>query len=225
MTNNVDVWNSIAKSFDETRKKPWAEILNFIYSIPKNSIVLDIGCGNGRHLIYCAEHCSKVIGIDTSINLLKIAKEKIKNKKNADLFHADALSLPLKDNSIDHVLFIATLHNIKGKENRIRSLLEIKRVLKLNGTALISVWSRWQDRYFLYFLKRLLSHHEEEFGDINIPWKRGGINLKRFYHLYSRREFKSDLIRAGMSSKEIYSTKISSKILKDNHFAIVEKVN
>ncbi|HEC87532.1 MAG TPA: class I SAM-dependent methyltransferase [Thermoplasmatales archaeon] len=224
--NNIKVWDAIAKSFDETRKKPWKECIEFIERLPRESTVADIGCGNGRHLIYCAEHCSKAIGVDISINLLKIAKGKIQNMENVELVNADVLSLPFMDNSIDHILFIATLHNIHGRENRLKALSEIKRVLKPSGTALISVWSRWQERFLVHFLKKLIFlERNKEFGDIEIMWKKNGLSIPRFYHLYSKREFKSDLKKAGFSLKEIYSTKIASKRLRDNHFAIVEKVN
>ena len=222
------VWDAIAKSFDETRKKPWKNCVDFIEKLPENSVVSDIGCGNGRHLIYCAEHCSKAIGVDFSINLLEIARKKMSKKRNVELVQANAVYLPFKDDSIDHILFIATLHNIKDRGNRVKSLSEIKRVLKPNGTALISVWSRWQERFLLHFLKRMFSlkkEKEEEFGDITIMWKGDMLNLPRFYHLYSKGEFASDLKKAGLKIKKIYSIKIASKKLKDNHFAIVEKVN
>jgi len=220
------VWDAIAKSFDETRKKPWKECIEFIEKLPRESTVADVGCGNGRHLIYCAECFSKAIGVDFSINLLKIARKKMSEKRNVELVQANAVYLPFKDDSIDHILFIATLHNIKGRGNRVKSLSEIKRVLKPNGTALISVWSRWQERFLLHFLKKVLSpKKKEEFGDITIMWKGDMLNLPRFYHLYSKGEFASDLKKAGLKIKKIYSIKIASKKLKDNHFAIVEKVN
>ncbi|HDO19708.1 MAG TPA: class I SAM-dependent methyltransferase, partial [Thermoplasmatales archaeon] len=121
MMHNRDVWEKIAESFDKTRKKPWKECIEFIERLPRESTVADIGCGNGRHLIYCAEQCSKAIGVDISINLLKIAKGKIQNMENVELINADVLSLPFMDNSIDHILFIATLHNIYGRENRLKA--------------------------------------------------------------------------------------------------------
>ena len=41
--------------------------------------ILDIGCGNGRHLLPCADRCQNVIGIDISQNLLNVAKKKCVN--------------------------------------------------------------------------------------------------------------------------------------------------
>ena len=76
-----ETWNAIAQSFDATRRKPWEQCVKFISNLPKKSTVIDLGCGNGRHLIPCAEQCKKTVGIDISKNLLNIVKKKIKEKK------------------------------------------------------------------------------------------------------------------------------------------------
>lgn len=226
VVENKQVWDAIAESFDETRRKPWEQCIQFINKLPEESVVADIGCGNGRHLIHCANRCFNVIGVDISLNLLKITREKTRGKRNVELVHADALFLPFKNNCIDHLLFIATLHNIRGRKNRINALLEVKRVLKTNGTALISVWSRWQDRFIGYFLKKIvLPKQGEEFGDITIMWRKNDLKVPRFYHLYSKHEFVADIKKAGFLIQKVDSVKIASKKLKDNYFALVEKIN
>ena len=70
-----ETWNTIAKSFDKTRNKPWIQCIDFINTLSKNSIVADISCGNGRHLIPLAKQSKKTIGVDISRELLKIIKE------------------------------------------------------------------------------------------------------------------------------------------------------
>ena len=221
-----NTWNSIAKSFDSTRRKTWKECIDFIDSLPKNSVVADIGSGNGRHLIPCAQRVKKVIGIDVSDELLKIVQKKVdkNNLKNVELVQSDAVDLPLKDNSVDAVLFIATLHNIQKKHRRIMALEEVRRILKPEGKAIISVWSRWQDKFRQDFIKRCFFRYErKEFGDIKLHWKQHGLNVPRFYHLYSKREFVKDLKEAGLRIIEIKSKKISSKKYSDNFFAYVKK--
>ncbi|HDQ16493.1 MAG TPA: class I SAM-dependent methyltransferase, partial [Bacteroidetes bacterium] len=69
-----ETWDAIAKSFDSTRHKIWKPCMDFIESLPKDSVVLDIACGNGRHLIFCAKHCKKVVGLDVSMEMLKIVQ-------------------------------------------------------------------------------------------------------------------------------------------------------
>ena len=219
-------WDAIAESFDITRRKPWIQCIKFIDKLTKNSIVADIGCGNGRHLIPCANRCKKVIGIDLSKELLKIVKRKSTDLKldNIELIHSDAVHLPLKNNVFDAILYIASLHNIKGNNNRVNSLKELYRVLKKNGKALISVWSRWQDKFRKDFFKKWFTEfNQNEFGDIDIYWKQHGLNIPRFYHLYSKQEFINDLKKANFQILDLQEVKLRSKKHPDNFFALIEK--
>jgi ubiquinone/menaquinone biosynthesis C-methylase UbiE len=221
-----DTWNAIAKSFDSTRSKPWTESIDFIENLSMDSLVVDVGCGNGRHLIPCADRCKKVIGFDVSKELLIIVQKKICKKKlnNVDLIHSDAVNIPLKKNSVDAVLFIATLHNISERYRRIQSLREIYRILKPDGKAIISVWSRWQDRFRHQFLKKCFTgSRKNEFGDTYIHWRQHGLNIPRFYHLYSKREFLSDLYKADLEIIKFREVKIHSKKHPDNYFTIVKR--
>ena len=217
-------WDTIADSFDTTRQKPWRCCLNFIQTLKSSDIVADLGCGNGRHLIVCAEHCSQAIGVDISQKFLQIIAKRYPSTtyKNISLIHGDAVQLPFMDRSLDAVLFIASLHNIQGKNHRQAALLEIARILTPQGTALVSVWSRWQDKFFRYFLKQFLIRNRN-FGDIDIWWRQHKLNIPRFYHLYSKTEFIQELQKAGLKIQHIKSVKIHSKRLPDNYFAVVKK--
>jgi len=219
-----ETWDAIAESFDITRQKPWKFCVDFIRTLKNTDVVADVGCGNGRHLLPCAESCSHAVGVDISQNLLRIVQKKLHNKNidNISLIHADIVQLPLADNSLDAVLFIASLHNIQGKENRCHALQEIARVLKLNGVALISVWSRWQDIYYKHFMKQFI-FRSREFGDIDLFWRQQNLNVPRFYHLYSKGEFLRELRGARFHIQSIQSVKIHSKRFPDNYFAVVEK--
>ena len=219
-------WDFIAQSFDSTRRKPWKQCIDFLNNLKETDIILDLGCGNGRHLIQCTEHFKHVIGLDISRGLLNIAKNKLKeNKINNTIFlHADSAHIPLKDETIDAIIYIASLHNVKGRENRVQSLKEIKRILKNEGSALISVWSKWQDKYRKQFFKKWLTKTwKDEFGDIEIYWRQHGLDIPRFYHLYSKKEFREDLQKAGLEIKNIQEVKLVSKKYPDNFFALVKK--
>jgi len=226
ITTAEETWDAIAHSFDATRRKPWQQCLDFIDSLPKIAVVADIGCGNGRHLVPCAQHCQTVIGVDISRNLLSIVEQKLKERKitNTRLYHANVIQLPLNDESVDAVLYIAALHNVQGRDSRIQSLKEVNRILKTGGMALISVWSRWQDKYRIQFLKKWFTRiGAAEFGDIDIHWRQHGLDIPRFYHLYSKREFVNDLEKVGLEIVEIRGVKLHSKKYPDNFFAVVKK--
>ncbi|OYT59361.1 ubiquinone/menaquinone biosynthesis protein [Thermoplasmatales archaeon ex4484_30] len=213
-----NVWDEIAESFDATRRFPWKECIDFIEEI--EGICIDIGCGNGRHLPAMAEKCKIAVGVDYSFNMLKIAKEKVNG--NTLLVCCDATQLPFHDETFDNAIFIASLHNIKERKNRIKALKEMRRILKKNGKALVSVWAKWQDKWRWHFLKEFFKPWKEH-GDILIPWKKNGKEFMRFYHLYSMRELKKDVAEAGFEIEEAWSVKKATRKHADNHFLIVIK--
>ena len=225
-TTTEQTWDTIAESFDTTRKKPWKQSIDFIGSLPKTSFIADLGCGNGRHLLVCAEQGHQVVGVDISRNLLKITQKKINQKgfTHAICLQGDLVNVPLKDNVLDAVLYIASLHNIQGRKNRICSLKEVKRILKPEGKALISVWSRWQDTYRMRFFKKMFTRRaDEEFGDIMIYWRQHQLNTPRFYHLYGKHEFIQDVRRSGLRIDQVQSVKFHSRVSPDNYFIVATK--
>lgn len=217
-----ETWNAIAESFDATRGTPWKVVVDFVSTLSVSDVVADIGCGNGRHLILCVDKCNTVIGLDISKNLLKITRSKIEGRKVRVVFiHGNLLNIPIQGNSLDSVLYIAALHNIKGRTNRIQSLNEVKRILKNDGRALISVWSREQERFRDCFND--ISGNDCEPGDIVVYWRQNKLNAPRFYHLYTKEEFIEDIKQSGLEIEQFSEAKIQSKKYTDNYFAVVRK--
>lgn len=221
LTDSLHTWNTIAKSFDHTRNQTWDFCLEFIKSISDDTVCADLGCGNGRHLIPLAQRAKHAIGLDISNNLLQITQKMLNHHHitNILLVQGDLVHLPFKSNVFDHIIYIAALHNIKGKKNRIQSLIELYRVLTPKGKALVSVWSQDQSRF-----KDKLKHQQTgEPGDIIIYWRQHKLNIPRFYHLYQKNEFKQELEAADFSIQSLKDLHITSKKEVDNYYAIVKK--
>ena len=185
---------------------------------------LVIACGNGRHLLPLAQHCNDVIGLDASEEMALITSERIVESRviNAAILVGTATALPLRPDTFDCILFIAGLHNIKGRRQRIQALRELNRVLSHSGKALISVWSRWQDRFRGTMARQLFTPWKTQ-GDILVPWKRDGSSIMRFYHLYTKGELLRDIKTAGLRVVKKWSVTKTSRHHPDNHFAIVER--
>jgi phosphatidylethanolamine/phosphatidyl-N-methylethanolamine N-methyltransferase len=90
--------------------------------------LLDIGIGTGLSLEAYPKHC-KVTGIDISEGMLGKAQERIvkNNLNNASLAIADAMFLPFKDNSFDHILVSLVVTVVSDP---VKLLNHIKRVGK-----------------------------------------------------------------------------------------------
>jgi tRNA (uracil-5-)-methyltransferase TRM9 len=219
-------WDTIADSFHKTRQKPWETCLTFISTLPKDAVVGDFGCGNGRHIIEIARSCKKVIGIDISYNLLRIIHEKIKSYQNIDLIHGNLKTLPLQDNSLNAILFIASLHNIPKRINRIQSLCEAFRVLKPGGDMLLSVWNLNKEHINTIndnIDSLNIDKESIEPGDVFIYWKQEKLHTPRYYHCYNKKEIISEVKKAGFHIDSFQDVQIASKIQPDNYFLTLKK--
>lgn len=179
--NQEEIWDGIAKSWNEFRIKPIDEVVDFLKD--KNGKILDLGCGNGKHFP-CMN--GEIYGIDFSENMLKHAKEFAeKNNIKINLKKSSASDLPFEDNFFDSAIFVAVLHCIPEKENREKALKELFRVLKPRAEAWISVWDKNQEKF------RSIGK------ETTIPWKSDGKEHMRYYYLYDAVEFVNLLKKAG----------------------------
>lgn len=210
-------FEAIAEHFDMTRYKPWPETVEYVESLPEKSRVLDIGCGNGRNMILPRRLGHDVVGVDFSINLLRIAQEKLNMRELAQsgyIVGGDATLLPFKDDIFDAALYIATLHHIPSEMDRLKSLEELQRTLKPGGVALISVWALDQPRF-----EELLKKKSEDpnYADTFLPWTRSdGKVFQRFYHLFEKDELKELVIKSDLKVEKYFFS-------SDNYFARVIK--
>jgi len=113
------------------------EIYQFAYDeilkkIPKNKIVLDVGCGTGTLVSRISEFSKEVIGIDIIEERIEKAKA-ISRKENVRFHVSDAYSLPLNENSIDVIVSVGVFHHLELS----KITPELKRVLRKGGTIFI----------------------------------------------------------------------------------------
>ncbi|XP_037947447.1 alkylated DNA repair protein alkB homolog 8-like [Teleopsis dalmanni] len=131
------VYDEIANHFSETRHTPWPQVAEFIDSFVIGSVLLDIGCGNGKYL-----HCNRnilSIGCDRTNGLLNVC---VGNNKNA--FRCDCLNVPVRSASVDACISIAVIHHLATEQRRLAAVKEMARVLRKGGRALIYVWAKDQ---------------------------------------------------------------------------------
>lgn len=132
-----DVYEEIAEHFSNTRHSPWPGVVKFLDSIPSHSLVVDVGCGNGKYL--GVRHDISTIGNDNSFNLCKISRE-----KQHEVFSCNALSIPMRDSTFDAAICIAMLHHITTEQRRLQVLQNLASLLRPGGLCLVTVWAQEQ---------------------------------------------------------------------------------
>ena len=110
--------------------------------------LLNIGCGHGPDFMAFRDNF-ELTGVDFSSEMIKMARRySHKFEFQANLQVADARRLPFASKSFDFAIAVATYHHLKGRDDQLAALMELKRVLKPGGEAFVTVWNRLQPRFW-----------------------------------------------------------------------------
>jgi SAM-dependent methyltransferase len=94
---------------------------------------LEIGCGKGEFSRRLAEESRRVLALDLSPEMIRIARERSAHLPNIEFQVADVMSYDLPSEGFDCIASLATLHHLPLRE----ILLKIKAALKPGGVLLI----------------------------------------------------------------------------------------
>jgi ubiquinone/menaquinone biosynthesis C-methylase UbiE len=169
-----NTYQKIAEHFSNTRAYVWKSVKEFLKKVESNSIILEVGCGNGKNLNY-RKDCIN-LGCDLCKNFCSIT-----NRKGAESLVANNLYLPFTDNSIEYILSIAVIHHLSTRERRMKSIYELIRILSPGGKLLIQVWAMKQpDNSRRKFTKQ----------DNLVEFQSSDKKIKelRFYHVFEENE-------------------------------------
>jgi len=160
MTTNREVFNKIAESWYRVRHWPLLkEELEEVATRWRSGKLLNVGCAHGPDFLPFNQDF-KLWGVDSSQAMLK-----------------QALGYSAK--------FMATYHHIKGREEREKAFVELRRVLKPQGEAFLTVWNHGQPGF-------CFKSKEQQ-----VPWRLKEKTIYRYYHLFSYGELRKLLIKTG----------------------------
>jgi ubiquinone/menaquinone biosynthesis C-methylase UbiE len=178
VTKHYDQWYDTQKGSLSHRVEK--ELMLRIADLKADKTILDVGCGTGTYLRFFSERGMRPLGIDVSLPMLRVARQKVGQEIGLCLAKAEAL--PFKDNSFDFVTFITTLEFL---EEPLKALHEAGRISSekillgaLNKFSLTGIMRRIRDLfcpsiydeatfYTIWELKRLLS---EVYKTCHIRW-------------------------------------------------------
>lgn len=180
------------------------------------AMVLDLGCGNGRNLIYFSEHGTGGVGIDISDNAIIQAKN---SNDNPNLnFKVGNVGVPwdLPDDNFDLVLDVTATNALSGVERAVY-LSEVARVLKPDGYFFVRALCLESDKN----AKKLLKIFPGQEADTYIMPEVGLVE-----RVFSRKDFietYQDFKIIELKKETSYSRIGSQKYKRNFWLAIMQK--
>lgn len=130
-----DIFQNISPYYDRANdrislglQKNWKkQFVNLISkTCKKESSLLDLCCGTGDIALNLAKKSpARVVGVDFSENMLKIAKDKAKSFENISFIKADVKNLPFKDETFDNITISFGLRNTDDYKKVLEEMVRV----------------------------------------------------------------------------------------------------
>jgi SAM-dependent methyltransferase len=176
--NVIDVYNVIAKEFDQTRAYLWNRVKKFLIDMKPYSLAIDIGCGNGKNMNSKLRPDIYFQGSDITPEFCQIC-----SRKGLNVSMANIIRLPYRSDMADYVMCVAVIHHLSTPELRLKAVQELVRITRPGGRIFILVWAQEQ-------FENKKRHFTEQ--DNLVSWQsKKGETYYRYYHVFKKEELES----------------------------------
>lgn len=226
---------------DKQITKNEVELFTSILNAPKDSAILDLACGQGRHSMELAQRgYTNITGLDRSHYLIRKAKSVMQQEGLKIAFkEGDARKLPFPPDTFDVVMILGNSFGyFESNEDDIMILREVFRVLKPDGTFLIDVadgsylrthyqprsWEWIDKKYFVCRERSLAKDNERLISREIISHVEKGIVVDQFYaeRLYSY-EMLTDIFAKSGYQKLTFHDVLESNSLRNQDLGMMER--
>jgi len=185
MVGQINTWEEIAPGWYRLRRRSrFRRELEELARRWRGGVLLNLGCAHGPDFLPFAQGF-ELWGLDFSSNMLRLARQHASGCKfEVRLVRGEVGALPFADAVFDYAIAIAVYHHVR-RERQEQAFRELWRVLKPGGEAFLTVWNRWQPRFWLRPKEQL------------VPWRQGDRVCRRYYYLFSGGELRRLLRRCG----------------------------
>ena len=197
MNTKINEWNDSYENKDNFIFYPHEHVIRFVSKFIRKRIglfefsdrtkninsevrVLDLGCGIGRHVIYCSEMGLKTFGIDLSNVAIDFAKKWANHNELNDIknriLQGDIRKLPWDNNYFQFALSHGVLDSMKFEIAR-EACVELGRVMSIGGLFYCDLISGDDSNHSKDFSgeEQIISDHEH--GTIQLYFNMSKIQL------------------------------------------------
>jgi SAM-dependent methyltransferase len=177
-----------------TYKKAYLEMVKSFHGL-KNKSIVDIGCGTSEYLKWLADDCKKLVGVDISVEMLKLCREDL--GKSIELVAADALHLPFKDGAFDISTTFQALHHFPNLEKALKEMVRTSKHISIYEPNGDSFFHR-----FMHLIRRSF-RVEQRFKQTGedyslVEFQAGGFRQKRLVEFLQRQGMNTKIFTFGM---------------------------
>lgn len=148
-------WNNAYQKRPYREQEPHPGVVRLLETLKQagnSARVLDLGCGDGRHLVFLAQNGLIPLGVDLAFWGLRRAREwAARQQLESRLVCADVKDLPLKTASFDTVISIQVIHHQRLHPIH-QTISQVHRLLRTGGYFYFSVPKyppeNWKDKQF-----------------------------------------------------------------------------
>ena len=145
MSSALHPWEAIYRKNGRVFPEPFPRFDEVVDAFRAHGcrLVLDLGCGSGRHVVHLARQGFRALGLDISPTGLHLAQAWMREEGHEPVLALGDTRepLPFRDNSIEAVLSTQVIHHARIAAVRL-AIGEIRRVLEPGGLAFVTVSGR-----------------------------------------------------------------------------------
>lgn len=223
MKNNKTDWEKSYENRDNFVFYPHEEVIRFVSKYirkrtglneyvdvaphEKGKRVLDLGCGIGRHVVYCHEMGLEAYGIDLSEVAIKVAREWAVQKQFANpqdlILQGDIISLPWGNNFFDYAVSHGVLDSMPFEIAK-SACIELARAMLVGGLFYCDLISGDDSQHAREFSGEEVVNTAHELGTIQLYFNMGKILAMIdgvFEVVESNLIRREDVLRGGYTSR------------------------
>lgn len=168
------------------------DISDLIHQYVKGKKVLDYGCGAGRSTRFLRKLELSPIGVDISVDMIHQSKLR---EPEGDYILIKSGRLPFQDSTFDLIFSNAVFLEVPKKKEIVKILVEMKRVMKADGVAMITVET--EEAYFGDWQSSIAPpRYAVKSGD-KVPVRIKLLNIELYDYYWTDNDYKECFAKSG----------------------------